>query len=86
MGVKSYVKNLKKSSKDILLDWLKETRLFTVINGEIMSIKQAKEINKGKAVPDINSIKNLSKKEIKSFISKYTAGRDDDFTEAVKNS
>ncbi len=86
MGVKSYVKNLKKSSKDILLDWLKETRLFTVINGEIMSIKQAKEINKGKAVPDINSIKNLSKKEIKSFISKYTDGRDEDFTEAVKNS
>ena len=70
MGVKSYVKNLKKSSKDILLDWLKETRLFTVINGEIMSIKQAKEINKGKAVPDINSIKNLSKKEIKKIISK----------------
>ena len=86
MGVKSYVKNLKKSSKDILLDWLKETRLFTVVNDEIVSIKKAKEINKDKEIPTIDSIKNLSKKEIKSFISKYTDGRDKDFTEAVKNS
>ena len=68
-GVASYSKNVLRSSKDILLDWIKSTQLVQIVGDEVVSAKKARELE-GDITPK-EKIKKLTKNQIESFVKNY---------------
>ena len=68
-AIATYSKNLLRSSSDILLDWIKSTKLVQIVGDEVVSAKKARELE-GDITPK-EKIKKLTKNQIESFVKNY---------------